>query len=115
MSPSAVSRVDTLLANMTQRYHSDPVGNADLRPNTHVFNTVINCWSKSKDEDAASKAEEIFVAMETLHENGIPGLKPDVSHFQRVFRITWILISVISSNYVGNTGIHIYGSYRRVG
>ena len=62
---------------MIRHYQSDPVGNADLRPNTHVFNTVINCWSKSKDRDAASKAEEIFLAMEKLHENGIPGLKPD--------------------------------------
>ena len=82
MTPGAASRGDTLLANMIQLYQSDPVGNTDLRPNTHVFNTVINCWSKSKDQDAASKAEEIFVAMEKLHENGIPGLKPDVSVFR---------------------------------
>lgn len=69
---------------MIQQYQSDPVGNSDMRPNTHVFNTVINCWSKSKDQDAASKAEEISVAMEKLHENGIPGLKPDVSRIVEV-------------------------------
>jgi hypothetical protein len=79
MAPGAAARGDTLLANMIHQYQSNPVGNSDLRPNTHVFNTVINCWSKSKDQDAASKAEEIFVAMEKLHDNGIPGLKPDVS------------------------------------
>ena len=84
MASGAASRGDTLLANMIQQYQSDPVGNSDIRPNTHVFNTVINFCSTSKDQDAASKAEEIFVAMEKLHENGIPGLKPDVSRIVEV-------------------------------
>ena len=35
----AAARADTLLANMIQLHQMDPVKNADLRPNTYVFNT----------------------------------------------------------------------------
>jgi hypothetical protein len=35
----AAARADTLLANMIQLYQTDPIKNADLRPNTYVFNT----------------------------------------------------------------------------
>ena len=35
----AAARADTLLANMIQLHQSDPIKNADLRPNTYVFNT----------------------------------------------------------------------------
>ena len=62
---------------MINRYQINPIENADLMPNTHVFNTVINCWSKSKDKDAAHKAEEMLIAMGRLQETGIPDLKPD--------------------------------------
>jgi hypothetical protein len=34
---------------MIQLYQMDPVHNADLRPNTYVFNTVINAHAKSKE------------------------------------------------------------------
>ena len=84
LEPEAASRADTILANMIRLYQDDPVNNADLRPNTYVFNTVINCWAKSKDEDGASKAEEMLVAMGTLSDNGIPGLKPDAFTYTAV-------------------------------
>lgn len=35
----AAARADTLLAHMIQLHQADPVKNADLRPNTYVFNT----------------------------------------------------------------------------
>lgn len=35
----AAAKADTLLAKMIQMHQSDPVRNADLRPNTYVFNT----------------------------------------------------------------------------
>jgi len=84
MEPGAASRGDTILADMIQRYQSNPSENADLMPNTHVFNTVINCWSKSKDKDAAYKAEEMLVAMGRLQENGLPDLKPDAFTYTAV-------------------------------
>lgn len=49
-----------------------------------VFNTVINCWAKSKEPDAASKAEEMLVAMSRLHSSGMTSLKPDAFTFTAV-------------------------------
>lgn len=83
MEPGAASRGDTILADMIQRYQSNPSENEDLKPNTHVFNTVINCWSKSRDKDAAYKAEEMLVAMGRLQKSGIPDLKPDAFTYVR--------------------------------
>lgn len=45
---------------------------------------VINCWAKSKEPDAASKAEEMLVAMSRLHSSGIPNLKPDAFTYTAV-------------------------------
>jgi len=42
MDRNAAARADALLANMVALHQSDPVRHADLRPNTYVFNTVIN-------------------------------------------------------------------------
>jgi hypothetical protein len=69
---------------MIRIHQSDPIKNADLRPNTYVFNTVINAWAKSKQPDAASKAEEMLIAMGQLHACGIPGLKPDAFTYTAV-------------------------------
>jgi hypothetical protein len=106
----AAAKADTLLAKMIQLYQSDPVGNSDLRPNTYVFNTgrfdlgalvqnfthfadvylcsdlslVINCWAKSKEPDAASKAEEMLLAMSKLNASGMPNLKPDAFTYTAV-------------------------------
>ncbi len=77
MEPGAASRADVILANMIQLYKRDTVTNADLRPNTHVFNSLINCWSKSNEEHAASRAEEVLMAMSSEHEKGTPSIKPD--------------------------------------
>jgi len=41
-------------------------------------------WAKSKEQDAASKAEEMLVAMGRLHACGIPGLKPDAFTYTAV-------------------------------
>ena len=76
MEKSAAAQGDRILADMIRQYKSNPIKNADLRPNTHIFNTVINCWSKSGCDDAASKAEEMLLAMGRL-QNEIPDLKPD--------------------------------------
>jgi hypothetical protein len=73
-----------LLANMIQLHQTDPIRHGDLLPNTYVFNTVINCWAKSRDHDAASKAEEMLVAMSRLHASGMPSLKPDAFTYTAV-------------------------------
>ena len=52
----AASRADTLLAQMIQLHQTDPVKNADLRPNTYVFNTGKN-WKL---------IPEIFLGYEVL-------------------------------------------------
>jgi hypothetical protein len=77
----AAARAHTLLANMIQLQQSDPVMHADLLPNTSVFNTVIARCAKSK---AASKAEEMLVAMNRLHASGVPSLKPDAFTYAAV-------------------------------
>ena len=41
MEPKAASRGDAHLAHMIQLYQNDPVRNASLCPNTHVFNTIV--------------------------------------------------------------------------
>jgi pentatricopeptide repeat protein len=92
MEPGAASRGDSLLASMMEQYQRDPLKNADLRPNTHVFNTVINCWAKSLEQDAADKAEEMLVAMERM---AIPGVKPDA------FTYTAVIDSWAKSGYRG--------------
>ena len=73
---------------MIQLHQMDPVRNADLQPNTYVFNTVINCWAKSKEPDAASKAEEMLVAMGRLHAGGVPNLKPDAFTYTAVIDVS---------------------------
>jgi hypothetical protein len=89
------ARADRLLANMIQMYQQDPVKNADLLPNTYVFNTCINCLAKSKDDDAASKAEEMLLVMNQLHSSGIPNVKPDS------FTYTAIIDCLSKSGYRG--------------
>lgn len=73
---------------MIRLYQSDPIKNQDLKPNTYIFNTCINCWAKSKERDAASKAEEMLLVMNALCRNGIPGLKPDTFTYTAVID-TW--------------------------
>jgi pentatricopeptide repeat protein len=84
MEPDAAARGDALLANMISLYKRDPENNSDLKPNAHVFNTLINCWSKSNDHDAASKAEELLIAMSNLESIGISGIKPDAFSYTAV-------------------------------
>ena len=60
---------------------------------THTINNkVINCWAKSKEADAASKAEEMLVAMGRLHASGIPNVKADAFTYTAVIDVSWIKV-----------------------
>ena len=44
---NSAKRADHLLAQLIELHQSDPNGiHADCKPNTYVFNTVCNAWSK---------------------------------------------------------------------
>jgi hypothetical protein len=45
----------------------DPVANANLRPNTYVFNTVINAHAKSKEVSLEKVVPSFFPAFSVPH------------------------------------------------
>jgi hypothetical protein len=47
------------------------------RPTRIVFNTLINAWSKSQEENAADNAEKVFQFMESQRLNGDELSQPD--------------------------------------
>ena len=56
----------------------------DLHPDTVVFNTVIDAWSKSNDPQAGTKAEELLFEMEELQRIGSNFAAPDAITFNSV-------------------------------
>lgn len=95
---------------MIQQHQADPVAYADLRPNTYVFNTVINCWAKSKEQDAASKAEEILVAMGRLYSSGMVNLKPDAFTYTAVIDVSFQIVhdqncTMLNTNMYKSSGL----------
>jgi hypothetical protein len=72
----AAERADAILENLIHLYQSDPKKHADLRPNTSVFNTVINAWAKCS-RNGAFRAHKMLSTMEQLYKDGIFDTKPD--------------------------------------
>jgi pentatricopeptide repeat protein len=52
------------------------------------FNSVINAYAKSRDADAAIKAQDMLDLMEKLHEQGNEEIRPDVHSFCTVINGT---------------------------
>ena len=59
-------------------------GNAKVKPNTILYNTVINAWAKSQGKGAAQRAEAILEHMEQLHQQGHEDVRPDVISYGAV-------------------------------
>jgi hypothetical protein len=49
----------------------------------------LNCWAKSKEPDAASKAEEMLMAMGRLYATGMDSVKPDAFSVRFSTCVTW--------------------------
>ena len=58
---SLAGKAESYLTEMMDLYQSDPIRNADLRPNSQVYNTVMNAYAKS---GSAQKAQSILTRME---------------------------------------------------
>lgn len=64
----AALRCENIIKKMEDLYES---GNNDrIRPNTPIYNALINAWAKSKREDAGEKAEEWLEIMKEKHLSG---------------------------------------------
>jgi hypothetical protein len=64
---SAAQRAEAILQRMHGLYQK--TGKEHLRPTTGIFNAVINAWARSKDKIAPSRAEQILLWMDNLHES----------------------------------------------
>jgi len=76
LEETAAERADSILENLILLYQSDPKRHADLKPNTSVFNTVINAWAKCP-RNGAFQAHKRLISMEQLYINGTFDTKPD--------------------------------------
>lgn len=73
---SAAQRAEAILQSMHTLYQK--TGRENLRPTTGIFNAVINAWARSKDKIAPSRAEQILLWMDNLHEaNPAIQIRPD--------------------------------------
>jgi hypothetical protein len=78
----AAARAQNTVDRMIRLYAK---GLGHARPTRIVFNTLVNCWSRSNDPDAGLKAEKILQWMEAQYEAGDDYVKPDESSvLQRV-------------------------------
>lgn len=60
-------------------------GNNNAIANTHIYNLIIDIWSKSGEKGAAAqRAEEILVSMQLAYNQGVPEVQPDLSSFKLV-------------------------------
>ena len=100
VKPSAISYVTLIDAFMRRRDPVDAAARAQetvdrmirlyakglghTRPSRIVFNTLVNCWSRSNDPDAGLKAEKILQWMESQYEAGDVYVKPDEITFCNV-------------------------------
>ena len=62
-----------------------PTPNAEkIRPDIISYNAVINAWAKSRERNAARRAEAILRHMDRIHEDGSSDVAPDVTSYTSV-------------------------------
>ena len=61
-------------------------GNEHARINTHLYNVVLDSWSKSDEDGAANKAEAILMSMETMYASGDKDVRPNRASFNNVIK-----------------------------
>ena len=64
-------------------------GNPHVVIDTRTYNVVISSWSKSREEGAAMREEEILVGMEKQYEAGHKYVKPNRTSFNSVIK-RWV-------------------------
>jgi hypothetical protein len=74
---------------MIEIYRSNPVANAHLKPDVHIFNSAIIAWAKSGAETAALRAQALLNDMENYYNEGIFDTKPDRKTYSTVID-TWM-------------------------
>ena len=64
-------------------------GNEYVRINTHLYNVVLDSWSKSDADGAANKAEAILMSMETMSASGNKDVRPNRASYNNVIK-AWV-------------------------
>ena len=77
-----VSRAEAIVAHMEKLMNVE--GNEEMRPNTVIYNTLINCHAKSRKPDAAQKAEIIFAKMKQFKRDGILSSSPSIITYNTI-------------------------------
>ena len=72
-------RAEVLFEEMMTAYKES--GNRQLRPDSFIFNTVLNAYSKSKDADALPRAQAFFSKCLEMHRTGELSNGPDCYSF----------------------------------
>mmetsp|Transcript_10992 Transcript_10992/g.16192 ORF Transcript_10992/g.16192 Transcript_10992/m.16192 type:complete len:1021 (-) Transcript_10992:273-3335(-) len=66
--PSAARRAEAILRRMEQRYEENIKKGVDrnniITPDVTTYTSVINAWARSREKDAASRAESVLKRME---------------------------------------------------
>ena len=52
------------------------LGFQNAKPDIFTYNQVLNPWSKSSEDGAAQRAQDVLEAMEQIYYLGYEGLKP---------------------------------------
>jgi hypothetical protein len=76
--------VEQLLHRLIQEQHA---GNPHVIIDTRTYNLVIASWSRSNEEGAAKRAEEILVGMVKQYDAGNESVKPNGPHSTVLSRV----------------------------
>ncbi|KAL7488348.1 hypothetical protein ACHAW6_013913 [Cyclotella cf. meneghiniana] len=70
----APERVERILAEMEEDYER---GLMDSKPDAFVYGAIIKAWSRSRSEDKAIRAWNLYTRMKTKYESGDIEMKPN--------------------------------------
>ena len=60
------------------------LGFENAKPDIFTYNQVLNAWSKSSEDGAAQRAQDVLEAMEQMYYLGYEGLKPNLRSYSSV-------------------------------
>ena len=74
-------RAEAVLLRLEKLWRS---GNEKVKPNTILYNVVIDAWAKSGRREAPKRAEDILQHMERLNQQGHKDVRPDTISYGAV-------------------------------
>eukprot|EP00590_Aulacoseira_subarctica_P008009 CAMPEP_0172427698 /NCGR_PEP_ID=MMETSP1064-20121228/43117_1 /TAXON_ID=202472 /ORGANISM="Aulacoseira subarctica , Strain CCAP 1002/5" /LENGTH=459 /DNA_ID=CAMNT_0013172041 /DNA_START=16 /DNA_END=1395 /DNA_ORIENTATION=+ len=77
---AAPEKAERLLIRMIELGEELQLG----KPDAPLFNSVINCWAKSRVDHSAEKAEALLLRMQHWHKSGITDVRPDTVTYTTV-------------------------------